>query len=214
MAPNGPLASSHKLQRSANVTAPDLAEALDRRAAAVKHRRSMGGTSVGSLVVISGSIGSGKTTVARALVEASPPPLAYIEGDDFWRFLAKPRAGGPRRNIRAIMPAMLRAAAAIAADDYEAILDFSMPPAFARAASARVTGVPVHYLELRPALAVCSARAAGRAEGVIADYAPYTDFYDAFDAEDRFVIRNDAIGPAAVAAEIRAGMADGRFLFR
>ena len=169
---------------------------------------------MGALVVISGPIGSGKTTVARALVEASPPPLAYIEGDDFWRFLAKPRAGGPPRNIRAIMPAMFRAAAAIAADDYEAILDFSMPPAFVRAASARVTGAPVHYVELRPALDVCAARAATRAEGVIAGYAPYADFYDAFDAEERFVIRNDTMDPAAVAAGIRAGIADGRFLFR
>ena len=136
---------------------------------------------MGSLVVISGPIGSGKTTVARALVEASPPPLAYIEGDDFWRYLAKPAVGGPRRNIRAIMPAMIRAAAAIAANDYMAILDFSMPPAFVRAASARLANTPLHYVELRPTLDVCAGRAAGRAEGVIADYAPYADFYDAFD---------------------------------
>jgi gluconate kinase len=167
---------------------------------------------MGSLVVISGPIGAGKTTVARALVDASPPPLAYIEGDDFWRFLAKPRAGGPARNLRAIMPAMFRAAAGIAADDYQAILDLSLPPAFVRAASARLTrDTRVHYVELRPALAVCAARAANRAEGVIADYAPNADFYDAFDAEERHVIRNDAADPADVAADIIAGLADGRF---
>ena len=164
-----------------------------------------------SLVVISGPIGAGKTTVARALVEASPPPLAYIEGDDFWRYLTKPHAGGPRRNIRPIMSAMFRAAAAIAADDYQAILDFSLPPAWVRAAAARLTETPVHYIELRPALAVCETRAAARTEGVITDYAPYADFYDAFDAEDRFVIRNDARDPTDVAAEIRAGLPDGRF---
>ena len=166
---------------------------------------------MGSLVVISGPIGAGKTTVARAFVEASPPPLAYIEGDDSWRFLAKPRAGGPARNMRAIMPAMFRAAAGIAADDYQAILDFSLPPAFVKAASARVTGSVVHYVELRPALAVCASRAANRAEGVLADYGPYTDFYDVFDAEERHVIRNDATDPADVAEEIRAGLHDGRF---
>ncbi len=166
---------------------------------------------MGSLVVISGPIGAGKTTVAKALVKASPPPLAYIEGDDFWRYLAKPRPGGPRRNLQAIMRAMFRAAAAIAADDYEAILDFSMPPAFVRAAAARIPDKPVHYVELRPALEVCASRAANRSEGVIPDYAPYADFYDAFDAEDRFVIRNDTRDPADVAVEIRAGLADGRF---
>jgi hypothetical protein len=113
---------------------------------------------MGSVVVISGPIGAGKTTVARALIEATPPPLAYIEGDDFWRYLVKPQPGGPPRNIRAIMPAMFRAAAGIAADDYQAILDFSLPPAFVRAACARLAGSVVHYVELRPALAVCAAR--------------------------------------------------------
>ncbi len=71
------------------------------------------------------------------------------------------------------MRAMFRAAATIAADDYEAILDFSMPPSFVRAAAVRIPDTPVHYVELRPALDVCAARAAGRAEGVIPDYAPY-----------------------------------------
>ena len=65
--------------------------------------------------------------------------------------------------------------------------------------------------ELRPPLATCAARAARRTDGAIADYAAYTDFYAAFDAEDRFVIRNEAQEPADVAAEIRAGLADGRF---
>ncbi len=167
---------------------------------------------MGSLVVISGPVGAGKTTVARALIDVCPPPLAYVEGDDFWRYLVKPRAGGPRRNVRTIMPAMFRAAAAIAADEYTAILDFSMPPYFVAPANARLNDTPVHYVELRPALAVCAARAAGRDEGVIADYGPYADFYDAFNGEERFVIRNDAADPADVAAEIRAGLAEGRFL--
>ena len=148
------------------------------------------------------------------LVASSGPPLAYIEGDDFWRYLVKPRAGGPARNIRAIMPAMFRAAAAIAADDYETILDFSLPPAFVRRASARLADTPTHYVELRPALAVCASRAADRPEGLIAEYAPYTDFYAAFDAEERFVIRNDVTAPAEVAAMIRAGLIAGRFLLR
>src|SRR5262249_40544294 len=96
-------------------------------------------------------------------------------------------------------------------DDYTAILDFSLPPAFVRAASARLADTPVHYVELRPSLATCTARATGRSEGVIADYAPYADFYDAFDAGEQHVIRNDAMDPAAVVAEIRAGLASGRF---
>jgi hypothetical protein len=167
---------------------------------------------VGSIVVISGPVGAGKTTVARALVATAEAPTAYLEGDVFWSFLVRPPPDRPReRNFQTIMRAMFRAAAAIADDDYAAIIDFSMPPAFVRAASARLPETPTHYAELRPALAVCATRAAGRSEGMIADYAPYARFYDTFDAEDRFVIRNDARDPMDVAAEIRAGLADGRF---
>jgi hypothetical protein len=51
-------------------------------------------------------------------------------------------------------------------------------------------------------------------EGGTPDYAPYADFYDAFDADDRFVIRNGARDAADVAMEIRAGLAEGRFRVR
>lgn len=77
-----------------------------------------------------------------------------------------------------------------------------------------VADAPIHYIELRPTLATCAARAAARPEGAIADYADYAEFYDTFAADDRHVIRNDDTAPTDAAAEIRAGLADGRFLLR
>jgi uridine kinase len=61
------------------------------------------------LVIISGPIGAGKTTVARELVAASPPPVTYIEGDKFWFFIAKGEGHVPR-DFKMIMTAMTAAA--------------------------------------------------------------------------------------------------------
>jgi chloramphenicol 3-O-phosphotransferase len=167
---------------------------------------------LGAIVVISGPVGAGKTTVAKALLGTLASPSAYIEGDVFWSFLTRPPPGrGRPRNFQTIMRAMFRAAAAIASDDYTVVLDFSMPPTWVKAASARLDETATHYVELRPALSVCQARSAARAEGRIADYGAYADFYDAFDADERFVIRNDAASSEDVAEEIRAGLAQDRF---
>ena len=42
-----------------------------------------------SVIFLSGPIGAGKTTVAKALLPLLPAPLAYIEGDTFWSFIRK-----------------------------------------------------------------------------------------------------------------------------
>ena len=167
----------------------------------------------GSIVVVSGPIGAGKTTIARALVQSADSPLAYIEGDDFWRYLVKPRPGGPRTNIQAIMRAMFRSAAAIAGDGYGVILDFSIPPDFLERAAARASDTPVHLVVIRPSFEVCAERAATRAEGVISDYGPYRDFYAMFEVAERHLVRNDALSPAEAAEIIREGLASGRFRF-
>ncbi len=54
-----------------------------------------------AVVMLSGPIGAGKTTVARELVDIWPGPLAYIEGDRFWSFLVKPAEGDPRTRFAA-----------------------------------------------------------------------------------------------------------------
>jgi hypothetical protein len=46
-------------------------------------------------------------------------------------------------------------------------------------------------------MAVCEARAAGRAEGKIADYAPYREFYALFDGVERYTICDDEADAAA-----------------
>ena len=168
---------------------------------------------MGSIIVLSGPVGAGKTSVAQALAPRLEAPAAWVEGDRFWSFLVKP-APERRANFQTIMRAMFRASAAIAAEGYQVILDFSMPPAFLQRAAARVAETPIHFVVLRPSLEICAARAAGRAEGAIADYGPYGgDFYAMFDAPERHIIRNDETPAADVARTIAEGLGGGLFRF-
>ena len=163
-----------------------------------------------SIVILSGPIGAGKTTVARELVALSAAPLAYIEGDTFWSFIAKgDKKQALTKRFKMVMTAMTAASLPYAASGYETILDFSIPPWFLDTARAvaKVREVPLDYVVLRPSEAVCAARA----EGPISDYASYRELYASFDGVERNTIRGDASDAKAVAVRIREGLDAGLF---
>ena len=165
------------------------------------------------LVIISGPVGAGKTTVALELVASSPPPVAYIEGDKFWFFIAKGAGRRREKDFKMIMTAMTAAALPYALYGYEVILDFSIPPWFLETAQRVVKwkDLDLDYVVLRPSETVCAARAAGRAEGAIADYTAYRELYSSFDGVERHTICDDTGDPAVVAARIRDGLDAGMF---
>ncbi|HEY0105294.1 MAG TPA: hypothetical protein VGB91_04365 [Rhizomicrobium sp.] len=88
----------------------------------------------GSLLVLSGPVGAGKTTVARELVALMPGPTAHVEGDKFWSFVVRPPADEPRLDrFRILMRSMSAAAIPFARaavrpqgriDDYAQYRDF------------------------------------------------------------------------------------------
>jgi adenylate kinase family enzyme len=166
------------------------------------------------IVLLSGPVGAGKSTVARALVALSPGPTAYIEGDTFWFFIAK-GAESKKRNIRfkMVMTSMTAAALPYALYGFETIVDFSTPPWFIETAQRIASNkeVPVDYVVLQPSEAVCAARAAARTEGRITDYESYRELYTTFEGVESHTIRDDSSEAEAVAARIREGLDKGVF---
>jgi len=165
-----------------------------------------------SIVMLSGPVGAGKTTVARELLAVSTGPTAYIEGDKFWFFIAKDGASrGMHKNFRMIMTAMVAAAVPYALNEYEVILDFSVPPWFLGTAR-KIAGrkeVPLDFVVLRPSETVCAARAAARVEGAIEDYARYSELYASFDEAGSHILCDDEGSAASVAGRIREGLDRG-----
>jgi adenylate kinase family enzyme len=166
---------------------------------------------MGTVIMLSGPVGAGKTTVARELVALLSQPLSYIEGDTFWSFIKTPKGGDRRENFRIIMRSMTAAALPFARSGYDVLVDFSIPPEFLKTARVILKDVPLNYVLLRPSLAVCTARASTRPEGRIDDYKSYADFYSLFEGADDHTIHDDEAQASDVARRIQDGLAAGRF---
>jgi chloramphenicol 3-O-phosphotransferase len=162
-----------------------------------------------AVVMLSGPIGAGKTTVAHELVALWQGPLAYIEGDQFWPFLVKRPDGDPRKNFPAVMRAMTSAAASLARSGYDVLLDFSIPPQFLPTALKIARDVELDYVLLLPELEVCAARAGARHAGKIAKYDK--GFYALFTADERHVVSDPQAEPRVIAEFVQVGLDAGRF---
>lgn len=166
------------------------------------------------ILILSGPVGAGKSTVAREVIQMLPRKVVWIEGDRFWPFLAK--GFGPRptsATLRVVMASMLAAAVPLAPHADLTLVDFSVPPWFLQTALKimAVREVPLQFVVLRPSLDVCAQRTQSRTEGAVPDYTRFVDLYHDFDeVEARFL--EAGVQPAAEsAARIVAGVEAGRF---
>lgn len=70
------------------------------------------------IVLLSGPVGAGKSTVAQEMIKLSIKPTVYIEGDKFWFFIVKgDKTIGRSRNFKTIMTSMLAASVPYALGD-------------------------------------------------------------------------------------------------
>jgi len=164
-----------------------------------------------SVIMLSGPVGAGKTTVARELVSLMQGEVAYIEGDTFWSFLTKTGSLGRRDNFPIILRSMTAAALPMARSGYDVVLDFSIPPDFLPIALKILKDTPLDFVVLLPSLSTCESRAASRSEGVISDYQRYRSFYAMFlAAPERFTVCDDA-DASTMASRILEGLLTRRF---
>jgi AAA domain len=163
------------------------------------------------VVMLTGPVGAGKTTVARELVALSKGPQCFLEGDTFWSFFTKMDGAARRERFRLIMRSMTAAAVPLARGGYEVLLDFSFPIDFLETARKILKEIPLDFVVLRPSLAECERRAGARKEGTIRDYSVYRDFYAMFVGMTRHEICDDEADAKALAGRIRMGLDGGSF---
>jgi hypothetical protein len=132
----------------------------------------------GSVVIITGPPGAGKTTVAAALAERSARPAVHLHSDDFYRYIrsgyVEPYRPEAHEQNRVVVGVLAGAALGYAAGGYLVLLDGIIGPWFLGPFrdGAEDAGGPLHYVVLRPGLVQTLRRARGRPGPGLRDSGP------------------------------------------
>ena len=175
----------------------------------------------GRIVVITGSPGTGKTSVSSAVAEASDwKQSVHIHTDDFYHYLCKgaipPHLPRSQTQNETVMEALTAAAREYARGGYEVIVDGIVGPWFLGPWQAAVReGYEVHYIVLRAGKEETLRRALGRSKldretnqelveamwGQFQELGPY----------ERHVIDTTQLSLRETVSAVRAGISQGTF---
>jgi predicted kinase len=169
-----PMTANKRFKRRVRERARKTGESYTAALAHVRHRpereRSMSDQATGTVIVVSGSPGVGKSTVSR-LVAAEFERSVHVRADDVmasvvsgWVDPNLPEAGAQNE---AVGGAIAVSAMSFAGDGYVTVVDgYLFPDGVAGlAAACAVRDLSCHYVVLIADLDTCWARASGRGEG-------------------------------------------------
>ncbi|SFV36958.1 AAA domain-containing protein [Devosia crocina] len=170
----------------------------------------------GHIAIISGSPGSGKTTVAEALAHLPGSAKAHIHSDDFWGNIKHghipPWLPESDAQNRMVMQIAADVSGHYARHDYLAVLDGVVRPFWLPAFLA--LDLPVHYLVLRPSLEEAVARCTSRGGDSLTDAAVVTDLHGQFaDLGDyqRHVIDTIGLDRAGTLSRVISALESGAY---
>jgi predicted kinase len=169
----------------------------------------------GSVVIVTGSPGAGKTTLCAHLAQASPRGV-HLHADDFHTYLAHPISPvlpDSHAQNATIIRACTQAASAFAKGGYEVFLDGIFGPWFLPVALENLAGLRIDYVVLRSELQQAIERAGSR-PAAPADAAIVQQMHAAFSSLEPYehhALDIGALELAAVANELQRRRAAGEF---
>jgi predicted ABC-type ATPase len=175
---------------------------------------------MGSLLIVTGPPGAGKSTVSRLLAGAFDSSV-LVEGDAFFGFLASGAIAPwlPESNVQneVVTEAAAAATGRFARGDYATVYDGVVGPWFLPT-FAHATGLTtLDYVILLPSLERCVAGVRHRVGHVFTDEDATRKMYDEFataSIDDRHVLRDLPGGVDAVVDLITTDLDSGRFAYQ
>jgi chloramphenicol 3-O-phosphotransferase len=140
----------------------------------------------GSLLILTGPPGAGKSTVARMVTADGVRPAVHLHTDSFYVWIrtgfVPPYLPEAARQNEVVLGVIAEAACGYARGDYDVVLDGIVGPWALQPFrdAARRDGLDLYYVVLRPSLEVTLARGVARDAPQLTDVEPLKGMYGAF----------------------------------
>ncbi|MHC8943229.1 ATP-binding protein [Advenella incenata] len=166
---------------------PDYFQSSKTPSAVIENRKQLHANGIvmehaGEILILTGPPGSGKTTAALALTEQAGSAKVHLHTDDFWRFIKNgaiaPYLPSAHIQNNVVMNALSGVAQSYAHGGYFVVVDGIIGPWFLP--SFQTIATPVHYIVLRPSLALSIARCQQRGNDTLTDPEPIAALHQQF----------------------------------